>query len=293
MARLVCVLVLGIFSLTVFADDPPVKDVTFKNAVKIEMVEPGSTLLEKFRLLKDLGFDGVEMSSPNDYSLEEVVAARDAVGLPIHGVVCSEHWKSPLNHPDENVRQRCIDAILEAISDAQAYGATTVLVVPAVVNKGMSYQDAWRLSREGILAVLPKAKAAGITIAFENVWNNFLLSPREAAEYVDSFKSEHVGWYFDVGNIVAYGWPEQWIRTLGKRIVKVDVKEYSRTKLDNEGRWAGFNVELMDGDCDWPAVMSALQDVGYRGWMTAEVAGGDRERLADIAARMDTIRTKR
>ena len=293
MVHLVFVLAISVCSLVFFVDDSPMKQGAFKNAVKIEMVEPGATLREKFQLLKELGFDGVEMSSPNSYTVEEVVAARDSVGLPIHGVVCSEHWKSPLNHPDKAVRQRCIDAIGEAISDAEAYGASTVLVVPAVVNKGMSYSDAWTLSREGIQAVLPKAKAAGITIAFENVWNNFLLSPREAAEYIDSFNSDHVGWYFDVGNIVAYGWPEQWVRTLGKRIVKVDVKEYSRSKLDKEGRWAGFSVELMDGDCDWPAVMNALEDVGYTGWLTAEIAGGDRDRLADIAARMDTIRTKR
>ena len=265
-------------------------DAGVKKAVKIEMVADGDTLEEKFRQLKELGFDGVELPSPNGWSIDEVVAARDATGLPIHGGVCSEHWGSPLNHPDEKVRNKCIAAIREAIADAAAYGASSVLVVPAVVNKGMSYDDAWRLSRASLLQVLPDAEKAGIDIVFENVWNNFLLSPREAAEFVDSFESERVGWYFDVGNIVAYGWPEQWIRVLGPRIRKVDVKEYSREKLDKEGRWAGFGVRLLEGDCDWPAVMAALGDIGYDGWMTAEIQSGDRAWLTDVAARMDRIR---
>ena len=260
-----------------------------KKAVKIGMVAEGETLQEKFALLKELGFDGVELPSPNQWSVEEVVAARDATGFPVHGVVCSEHWKSPLNHPDAAVRARCVAAIREAISDASAYGASSVLVVPAVVNKSMPYEEAWRLSRESIAQVIPDAEKAGIDIAFENVWNNFLLSPREAAQYVDSFGSDRVGWYFDVGNLVAYGWPEQWIRILGPRIMKIDVKEYSREKLDQEGRWAGFGVKLTEGDCDWPSVMQALDDVGFQGWMTAEIAGGDRAWLEDVAARMDRI----
>ena len=269
------------------ADSAPERNV--RKAVKIEMVADGDSLEEKFRQLVELGFDGVELPSPNGWSVEEVVEARDATGLPIHGVVCSEHWSSPLNHPDEAVRKRCIEAIEVAVADAKAYGASSVLVVPAVVNKGMSYEDAWRLSRESLLEVVPVAEAAGIDILFENVWNNFLLSPREAAAYVDSFESERVGWYFDVGNIVAYGWPEQWVRVLGPRLRKVDVKEYSRKKLNDEGRWAGFGVDLLEGDCDWPAVMTALDEIGYSGWMTAEIKGGDRAWLADVAERMDRI----
>lgn len=260
-----------------------------KKAVKIEMVEPGQDLEEKFLLLAELGFDGVELPSPNPWSVAEVLAARDASGLPVHGVVCSEHWASPLNHPEESVRAKCVAAIREAISDAAAYGASSVLVVPGVVNKTMSYEDAWALSRESIAMVVPDAEQAGIDIAFENVWNNFLLSPREAADFVDSFGSERVGWYLDVGNLVAYGWPEQWIRILGPRIMKVDVKEYSRQKLDQEGRWAGFGVKLEEGDCDWPAVMRALDEIGFHGWMTAEIPGGDREWLEDVASRMDRI----
>ena len=263
---------------------------TMKKAVKIEMVKEGDTLEEKFRLLRSLGYDGVELPSPNAWSVEEVVAASKASGLPVHGVVCSEHWKSPLNDADPEVRARCVAAIREAIADAKAYGASSVLVVPAVVGKNRSYDDAWRLSRAELLKVIPDAEAAGIDIAFENVWNNFLLSPREAAAYVDSFESDRVGWYLDVGNLVAYGWPEQWIRVLGPRVMKIDVKEYSREKLNKEGRWAGFDVLLLEGDCDWPAVMTALQEIGFDGWMTAEIGGGDRAWLTDVATRMDRIR---
>ena len=263
---------------------------TMKKAVKIEMVKEGGTLEEKFRLLRSLGYDGVELPSPNAWSVEEVVAASKASGLPVHGVVCSEHWKSPLNDSNPEVRARCVAAIREAIADAKAYGASSVLVVPAVVGKNRPYDEAWRLSRAELLKGIPDAEAAGIDIAFENVWNNFLLSPREAAAYVDSFESDRVGWYLDVGNLVAYGWPEQWIRILGPRIMKVDVKEYSRTKLDQEGRWAGFDVLLLEGDCDWPAVMTALREIGFDGWMTAEIGGGDRAWLTDVATRMDRIR---
>ena len=263
---------------------------TMKKAVKIEMVKEGGTLEEKFRLLRTLGYDGVELPSPNAWSVEEVVAASKASGLPVHGVVCSEHWKSPLNDSNPEVRAKCVAAIREAIADAKAYGASSVLVVPAVVGKNRPYDEAWRLSRAELLKVIPDAEAAGIDIAFENVWNNFLLSPREAAAYVDSFESDRVGWYLDVGNLVAYGWPEQWIRILGPRVMKVDVKEYSRTKLDQEGRWAGFDVLLLEGDCDWPAVMTALREIGFDGWMTAEIGGGDRAWLTDVATRMDRIR---
>jgi hexulose-6-phosphate isomerase len=274
----------------VAASPPEASERSMKKAVKIEMVKDGETLEAKFRLLKELGFDGVELPSPNSWTVDEVVAASKSTGLPVHGVVCSEHWASPLNHADPAVRGKCVEAIREAIRDAKAYGATSVLVVPAVVRKGMSYDEAWSLSRAEILKVVPDAEAAGINIAFENVWNNFLLSPREAAEFVDSFESPRVGWYLDVGNLVAYGWPEQWIRILGPRVMKVDVKEYSREKLDKEGRWAGFDVPLLEGDCDWPAVMKALDEIGYQGWMTAEISGGDRAWLVDVAARMDRIK---
>ncbi len=260
-------------------------------SLKFGMIGAGETVREKFELARDAGFDGVELDSPSGLDLDEVIEARDAVGIAIPGVVDSAHWGKPFNHPDESVRAEGRAALETAIRDCKKVGGSTVLVVPAVVRKGMSYADAYRLSQKEIGKLVPLAEELGVAIAFENVWNNFLLSPLEAARYVDEFESDHVGWYFDVGNIVNYAWPEQWIDALGARILKLDVKEFSRSKRDNEGLWKGFGVEIGEGDCDWPAVREALDRIGYRGWASAEVGGGGAERLADIARRMDQVLT--
>ncbi len=247
------------------------------------------SILEKFRLLRNLGYDGVELDSPSNLDEQEVIDAKNASGLPIHGVVDSVHWKQTLSHPDSAVRDEGRAGLEHALRQAKAYGASTVLLVPAVVNKEVSYADAYTRSQAEIRKVLPLAKEMGVKIALENVWNNFLLSPLEYARYIDEFESPWVGAYFDVGNIVNYGWPEHWIRTLGSRILKLDIKEFSRKKRDDEGLWKGFAVPLGEGDCDWPAVRKALADVGYIGWATAEIRGGDTERLKEIIQRMNTI----
>lgn len=263
---------------------------SIRKAVKFPMIEePDLSIVEKFQLLKDLGFDGVEMESPNDLDRDEVIAARDAVGLQIHGVVDSVHWTEPLSDPDPAVRKAGLDGLEIAIQDAHAYGASTVLLVPAVVSKDVSYSDAYARSQLEIRKALPMAAEYDIKIAFENVWNKFLLSPLECARFVDEFESELVGWYFDVGNVVTFGWPEHWIRTLGSRILKLDIKEFSRSKANSEGPFAGFNVPLGEGDCDWPSVNQALSEIGYEGWATAEVPGGDRAYLKGLAQRMDRI----
>ncbi|MCY4224321.1 MAG: TIM barrel protein [Bacteroidetes bacterium] len=263
---------------------------TIKKAVKYTMIdEPSLSMTEKFQLLKNLGYDGVELESPNEFDTQEVIAARDSVQFPIHGIVDSVHWTQPLSSPDPEVRSAGVDGLNTAIRDAHAYGASTVLLVPAVVNKDISYADAYTRSQMEIRKVLPLAQELGIKIAFENVWNKFLLSPLECARYVDEFEHDHVGWYFDVGNVVTYGWPEHWIEVLGSRILKLDIKEYSRNKGDTEGPFAGFEVPLGQGDCDWPAVNVALESIGYEGWATAEVPAGDRNYLKDVASRMDRI----
>ena len=222
-----------------------------KRAVKIGMVGEGASLRDKFQLLVDLGFAGVELDSPSEFDSDDVLGARDATGIEIHGVVDSAHWARPLSHPDPEVRAAGREALETALRDAQLYGATTVLLVPAVVNKEVSYADAYTRSAAEIKRVLPLAEELGVSIALENVWNSFLLSPLEAARYVDELGSPRVGWYFDVGNVVRYGWPEQWVRTLGPRILKLDIKEFSRQKRDDEGLWKGFAVEIGEGDCDW------------------------------------------
>ena len=261
----------------------------YKKAVKIGMVQVEGSLLEKFKALKSLGFDGVELDSPNQHKLDDVLRARDESGLTIHGVVDSVHWNDTLSHPDPEVRSRGVEALKTAIRDSKAYGGTTVLLVPAKVDKQVSYADAYTRSQAEIRKAIPVAEEEGIKILFENVWNNFLLSPLETARYIDEFESKTVGAYFDVGNVLRYGWPEQWIRVLGARIGKLDIKEFSLKKMNEEGLYKGFQVELLEGDCDWPAVMAALREIKFSGWGTAEIPGGGRERLAEIAGRMDKI----
>ncbi len=260
-----------------------------KKSLKIEMVKEGDTILDKFKLLKELGYDGVEFSSPHTFDNREILAAKEKTGLEIPGVVNSEHWKSPLSHPDPAVREKCAGSMIQSMNDCKAYGGTTVLLVAGVVNDQISYADAYKRTQAEIKKLLPYAEKTGIKIAIENVWNNFLISPLEAARYVDELNHPLLGWYFDIGNILRYGWPEQWIETLDKRIMKLDVKEYSRKKQNDEGLWKGFDVELMEGDNNWPVIIQSLEKINYNGWASAEVAGGDRERLKIIIDRMNKI----
>jgi hexulose-6-phosphate isomerase len=246
------------------------------------------SILEKMRAVKEAGFEGVEMNSHMDQ--DEVVHARDAVGLVIPSVCGAHHWDKPLSHPDPKVREEGLNALKQTLRDAKRYGASSVLLVPAVVTKEVSYSDAYTRSQAEIRKAVPLAEELGVKIAVENVWNQFLLSPLEAARYVDEFNSPAVGWHFDVGNIINYGWPEQWVRILGKRIQKLHIKEFSRKRRDKEGLWKGFDVPLLEGDNDWPAVMKALDEVGYSGWAMTEQGGGDTpEGLKDLADRLSKI----
>jgi L-ribulose-5-phosphate 3-epimerase len=221
------------------------------------------TVLEKMQAAKEAGFEGVEMNSHMDQ--EEVLRARDQTGLTIPSVCGTLHWSKPLTHPDPKVRAAGLEGLKHTLNDAKRYGATSVLLVPGVVNKDISYADAYTRSQAEIRKAVPLAEELGVKIAIENVWNQFLLSPLEAARFVDEFGSPAVGWHFDVGNVINYGWPEQWIRILGKRIQKLHIKEFSRKKRDSLGLWKGFDVPLLEGDDNWPAVMKALDEVGYKG----------------------------
>lgn len=253
------------------------------------MIKEDLSILDKFKLVKDLGFDGIELDSPNDLNDKEILKAKRKTGLEIPGVVNSKHWKMPLSDPNPAIRAQCVESMKTALKACKKYGGTTVLLVPGVVNDKVRYDEAYERSQVEIRKILPMAEKTGIKIAIENVWNNFLISPMEAARYIDEFDSEMIGWYFDVGNIIRYGWADQWVRILGKRIMKIDVKEYSRKKQKEEGIWAGFDVKLGQGDSDWANVNKALREVGYQGWGSAEVPGGDRKRLQEISENMDKI----
>ena len=248
---------------------------------------PGS-VLEKMKAIKQAGFEGVEMISHMDQ--DEVLRARDETGLVIPSVCGRDHWKKPLSSPDPKVRAEGLEALKQTLRDAKRYGASSVLLVPALVSSEVSYADAYTRSQAEIRKAVPLAEELGVKIACENVWNQFLLSPLEAARYVDEFNSPAVGWHFDVGNVVTYGWPDQWVRILGPRIQKLHIKEFSRKKRDREGLWKGFDVALLEGDDNWPAVMKALDDIGYHGWGMTEQSGGDTpEGLRDLVQRFDKI----
>lgn len=241
-----------------------------KKAVKFGMIGEDLPAEDKFRLLQDLGFDGVELGMGDKVDPAEAVAAREKTGLPIHGVVLGS-----------------VDGIEGAVDRAVMYGATSVLLVAGRVNENMPYAENWKETTKAIRAAKAYAADKKIDLLLENVWNNFLLSPLEMQHYVDRIRG--IGVYFDVGNVVRFGWPEHWIPVLGDRIGKLDIKEYSRDKQMNEGLWKGFDVKIGEGSIDWAAVRAELAKIDYQGWATAEVAGGDRARLADIAARMDKV----
>ncbi len=260
-----------------------------KTSLKWSMIEEKLSIGDTFRLIADLGFDGVELDAPNDLPLHGVLAGRDATGVAIPGVINSAHWKTPLTDPDPAVREACVVASIEAMKLAKAYGAQTMLLVPGVVNATTSYATAYDRAVEGIDRLLPHAEEIGIAIALENVWNNFLLSPLEAAHLIDGFDSPSLGWYFDVGNVLRYGRPADWIEALGNRILRIDIKEYSLSRMNAEGPWKGFDVALGEGDIDWADVNAALASVGYSGWVSVEMPGGDRQHLADLKQRLDRI----
>ena len=233
-----------------------------RKSLMFGMVEGKGTLLEKFTMLRDAGFEGVELDSPSSLNLEEVLEAMAKTGIEVSGMVDSVHWKETLGDPDPAVRARGLEALETALRDAKRLRATSVLLVPAVVKVGIAYDEAWRRSQEEIRKVVPLAAELQVSISIENVWNQFLLSPLEAARYVDAFESPWVGWHLDLGNVVNYGFPEQWIRILGKRIRRLHVKDFNRRRRDDEGLWKGFEVDLGKGDVDWKACMEALDAIG-------------------------------
>jgi hexulose-6-phosphate isomerase len=248
-------------------------------------------LLEKFKILKTAGFDGVE--PPSHLDQDEVLRARDESGLLIPSVSCGHHSRA-LSDASPAERTKGVEGVKQALRDAKRYGASSILVVPGGVSKETTYADAYQRVQTELRKAVPLAEELGVKLALENVWNHFLLSPLEAARFVDEFNSPAVGWHFDVGNVIFLGWPEQWIRILGKRIQKLHIKEFSRKKMNEHGLRAGFAVEYLEGDNDWPAVMKALDDIGYHGWGIAEPAWRPEgvepaDRLHEIAGKMDQI----
>ncbi|WP_145287039.1 sugar phosphate isomerase/epimerase family protein [Pirellulimonas nuda] len=240
-----------------------------------------TTTLDRFRLCKELGYDGMELVSPEGPSAAEVRAASEATGMPVHGLVDMKHWDVRLSSPDPKVRDQGREFFEQSLRDCHAYGGSSVLLVPGNVGGAdETHDDVWRRSIEQIRLTLPLASRLGVRVLIENVWNGFCENPDEARDYLDEIDSPWVGAYFDIGNVRKFAPSEEWVRTLGPRIVKLDVKDW--------GASSGF-CKIGDGDVNWPAVRQALAEIGFTGWCTAEVEGGGRERLADIAQRMNKV----
>jgi hexulose-6-phosphate isomerase len=267
------------FGAPAFADSKKAK---LKKAVKYGMISlKGGDHLARLELAKKCGFLGVEIDSPGTDKLDELVKASKETGVAIHGVIDSVHWRDTLSHPDEKIRAKGLAALEGALKDAKTVGADTVLLVPGVVNKEVSYEQCFERSQAEVKKALPLAEKLKVRIAIEVVWNNFITKPEQLIEYVDAFKSEYVGAYFDCSNMIKYGVaPADWIRKLGKRMLKFDFKGYSNAK-----QW----VAIGEGDENWPEVLKALAEVGYDGWATAEVGGGGEEHLKKISAQMDKV----
>jgi hexulose-6-phosphate isomerase len=215
--------------------------------------------------------------------IEAAKAASVSTGIAIHSVMNMEHWRSPLSSDDPAVVKTSVAGMEASLRNAKAWGAGVVLLVPAVVNPQTSYGDAWKRSQQVIKErILPLAKELQVVVAIEEVWNKFLLSPLEMARYVDELDSPWAKAYFDVGNVVLYGFPQDWIRTLGPRIVRVHLKDFSMDR--GKGTFAWKN--LGEGDIDWPAVRQAFADIGYAGYMTTELPSGDAAYITDVSARV-------
>jgi L-ribulose-5-phosphate 3-epimerase len=261
-----------------------------KKGIVFNMLPKELSILERFQLAKEVGFEQIECHTETDPKrAEEFKAASQKTGVPIHSVMNSAHWQYPLSSSDPKVVETSMEGMRTSLRNAKLWGAETVLLVPAVVNPQTQYGDAWKRSQEQIRKLIPMAADLKVIIAVEEVWNKFLLSPLEMARYVDDFKSPWVKAYFDVGNVVLYGYPQDWIRTLDKRIVKLHFKDFSfKQDAAIKKRVADF-VNLGDGDIDWKEIHTSLREIGFSGTASVELSGGGREYLADVVKRFDRI----
>ncbi len=251
------------------------------------MIKEGGNLKEKFSIAKEAGFDGVELSAPG-YDVGEAIQAVSETGLVVDGTVCADHWNVRHSDPDPAVRKRALETLLRALEDTHAVGGHTVLLVVGHGKDG-SEKEVWDRSVENISQAIPLAARLGVSIAVENVWNEFCYdakggsqqSGEKFAAYIDAFDSPWVGMQFDIGNHWKFGEMGDWIRLLGKRIVKLDVKGFSR----KEDKW----TRIGEGDIDFADVTLALHEIGFAGWCAAEVAGGDLAELRKVASEMDRV----
>jgi L-ribulose-5-phosphate 3-epimerase len=254
-------------------------------SVLINMLPRDLPYTQRFAIAREAGFDAIEMQTvARQEEAIEIKEAAAKAGLRIHSVMNMDHWRLPLSSSDPDVVSRSVAGMQTSILNATLWGADAVLLVPAVVDATTGYRDAYTRSQKVIRErLLPMARDAKVIIAVEEVWNKFLLSPIEFARYVDELDSPWLKAYFDVGNVVIYAFPQDWIRTLGSRIVKLHLKDFAFDRRNGTFAWKG----LGDGDIDWIEVRKALDEIGYAGYATTELSGGDAAYLRDVSARVD------
>ena len=263
---------------------PPPSPLPIKKGLVFDMLPAKLSDAERMKLARDVGFEVVQApTTPDERAAEEMKKAADDAKMRIDSVMNMAHWKYPLSSGDPAVVEKSMEGMRTSLHNAKLWGSDTVLLVPAVVNPETSYRDAWSRSQTQIRKLLPLAQELKVVIAIEEVWNKFLLSPLEMAKYIGEFQSPWVQAWFDVGNVVLYGYPQDWIRTLGKGIAKVHLKDFKRKKDGYE--W----VNLGDGDVDWEAVREALREIGYSGSAICELDGGDEAYLRDVSRRVDRL----
>ncbi|NMO97619.1 TIM barrel protein [Paenibacillus lemnae] len=253
-----------------------------KKGINIWSFKKESTTASCIELASRAGFDGIELSlntegelglQASDKDIYCIQSQLDAAGMEIAGLATGLYWNYSMTCAEPSKRQKAIDICKKQLELASAFGVDAILVIPGAVHVSfiagsevVPYDIAYERAAEAIAELVPYAASAGVSIAIENVWNDFLLSPLELRQFIDEQGSDYVGSYFDVGNVVSHGFPEQWISILGSRIKKVHVKDYRR----KAGGLHGF-VDLLAGDVNYPAVVQALRDIGYDGYLTAEM----------------------
>ena len=245
-------------------------------------LEARKPIAEAMKEAKELGFDAIELAiagtgvltdQATQAQCKEIVATAQKIGIEIAGLASGENWTCSPTANDEKIRNKSIDFNRKALQIAKWLGTDAYLFVPGSVDvfflpdaEVIPYDVCYQRASEAVRKILPAAEKASVTVCIENVWNKFLLSPLEMRDFIDGFGSEMVGAYFDVGNVLLTGYPEQWIRILGERIKRVHVKDFKRSA----GTAEGF-VDLLEGDVDFQTVKKALADVGYNGYVTAEL----------------------
>ena len=274
---------------TVAVPVPPRPDHGLLFSCKYGMTK-GTSLEARLASAREAGMDGVDFDDAASVTPEQLLAASRSTGVFIHNAINHTHWQKRLTSGDEAVRSAARANLEHCLRVSHAAGGSGVLIVIGSDADGPEGPDR---AREEIQRSIPLAASLGQRILFENVWNGLFYvkdGPRDQsvkpfADYIDSFKSPWVGAFFDLGNHARYGDVATWVRELGPRIVKLDIKGYSNAKADAEGAPKGF-VDITAGDIDWASVRRALREIGFTGWVSAEVSGGDVTRLKAVLDQM-------